>query len=147
MTICSLMTATALLAASPLLAQQAADPGAPRAPLAEDRGYDKPDARTDAINAPNQAALAQANDPAAQPPASTLSTNEANQAQYDRDMQAYRDMVHAHNVAVVRDNIRYERQQRAYADAMRIWRIQTAECQHGNSRACKAPPPDPADFY
>lgn len=68
------------------------------------------------------------------------------QAQYDDDMAAYRAQVEAHQDAIAQDQTRYDRQQRAYADAMRAWRSQVYACKHGRTRACKAPTPDPANF-
>lgn len=94
-----------------------------------------------------QEALAKANDPSKQPPTVTYSTDPASEANYQRDMAAYRALVTARKVAVASDAVRYARQQRAYADAMQAWRVQVDQCQRGNSKACKAPTPDPADFY
>ena len=68
-------------------------------------------------------------------------------AQYEADRAAYRAAVEAHGQAVMRDDIRYDRQQHAYADAMAAWRLQVAECQAGHRKACDAPTPDPASFY
>jgi hypothetical protein len=69
------------------------------------------------------------------------------QAQYDDDMAQYRQQVEAHQIAIARDQAHYDHQQRAYADAMRAWRIQVDACKHGHPRACKAPTPDPAAFW
>ncbi len=69
------------------------------------------------------------------------------QAQYDADRQAYLAALVQHDRAVDRTDARYVRQQRAYADAMAVWRVQVAECKKGRSSACKMPPPSVADYY
>jgi hypothetical protein len=76
-----------------------------------------------------------------------IAGDSALQAQYDRDMAAYRAAVAANARKTMRDQIRYENQQRAYADAMFAWWLQTNACERGHVRACRAPTPDPADFY
>ena len=68
-------------------------------------------------------------------------------AQYDKDMADYRNKVEANARQSMRDEARYRNQQRAYADAMFAWRLQTRACERGHVRACRAPTPDPADFY
>ncbi len=73
--------------------------------------------------------------------------NADSQAQYQQDMEAYRRSLRAHDHAAVRDQVRYDRQQRAYADAMVAWRQQVYACHHGHSRACRAPTPNPANYY
>jgi hypothetical protein len=146
------LAAAALLAfASPAVAQTtpppAADPGAPRTPLEQDRGYDKPSPRTDAINAPNEAARAAANaEVAARPPSRTTMSVEA-QAQYDADLTAYIEALRAQRRIVAADERLYDRRQRAYADAMHAWRVQATDCRAGHRIACDAPSPRPADFF
>ncbi len=78
---------------------------------------------------------------------SAQDTNAANQAQYQADLAAYDTAMQAHSQRVARQDVRYARQKRAYADAMAAWRIQAAACQRGNQKACKAPTPQPSDFY
>ena len=73
--------------------------------------------------------------------------NAENQAQYEADVAAYRDAVKAHAMATMKDDARYARQQRAYADAMAQWRIQVAECKKGSKTACDLPTPAPAAYY
>lgn len=73
--------------------------------------------------------------------------NAANQAQYDADRQAYMDALTAHDAAVDRSDARYVRQRNAYADAMAVWRVQADACKRGHQKACKAPTPNPADYY
>jgi hypothetical protein len=69
------------------------------------------------------------------------------QAQYEADRQAYLDALVQHDRAVNRADARYVRQQRAYADAMAVWRWQVQKCKQGSQRACDLPSPNPADFY
>jgi len=76
-----------------------------------------------------------------------LEGNAEAQAQYANDMASYRQAVEAHARASIRDQARYDNQQRAYADAMFAWRMQVRACERGRVKACKAPTPDPADFY
>ncbi|SRR5258706_1576868 len=74
-------------------------------------------------------------------------TNAEAQAQYAEDMAAYRASLVSHHRTAVADAKLYDRQQRAYADAMAAWRHQVYACKHGSTAACKAPPPDPATFW
>lgn len=69
--------------------------------------------------------------------------NMSRDARYAADMAAYLD---ARHIAAA-DRMRYDRQQRAYADAMAAWRDQVRACRRGYQRACEAPTPDPAAFY
>jgi hypothetical protein len=133
---------------SPAIAQTA-NPAAPTQELAQDRGYDKPTARANAVNAqeaPVTAALNGQSDAAATatPPGAPTP---AAQAQYDVDRQAYLDALMKHDRAVDRTDARYMRQQRAYADAMSVWRVQVQECKKGHQRACELPPPNVSDYY
>ena len=89
-----------------------------------------------------QAAARQQNVEAAQADAAA-----ATQAQYEADMASYRAALRAHHRAVVADARIADRQQRAYADAMAVWRHQVYACKHGDNRACKAPTADPAAFW
>jgi len=108
----------------------------------------------DAINAagaPGTAALnnqvqstTQANNDAN---AATIAQYQESQADYDADRQAYMAALVKHDAAVNRTDVRYVRQQAAYADAMRVWRRQVWACKHGHERACDMPPPNPAAFY
>jgi hypothetical protein len=144
----SLLLAIAAVAAPPAFAQSTNpqdDPGAPREPLPYDRGYDKPQARTDAINAPNEAKRAELNAQAAAQGGPRVTADA--QARYAEDIAAYESAVRAHDAALIRNEVRFQRQQRAFAEAMADWRMQVADCQGGMSAACKAPPPDPADYY
>ena len=73
--------------------------------------------------------------------------NATSESQYAEDMAAYRASVEANQQAVSADQMRYGQQQRAYADAMAAWRDQARACEKGRMKACKAPTPNPADFY
>ncbi|HMI18246.1 MAG TPA: hypothetical protein VK533_01745 [Sphingomonas sp.] len=119
------------------------------------RGYaTTPMPHQDAINAagaPGTAALnnqvsttTQANNDAN---AATIAQYQESQADYDADRQAYMAALVKHDAAVNRTDVRYVRQQAAYADAMRVWRRQVWACKHGHQRACDMPPPNPAAFY
>lgn len=79
--------------------------------------------------------------------AAVQAANNANEAQYEADMAAYRAEVQANRQEIMADQARYERQQRAYADAMAVWREQKAACDRGVLKQCKKPTPNPADFY
>ena len=77
----------------------------------------------------------------------TMAQYQESQAEYDADRQAYMDALVKHDASVNRTDARYVRQQRAYADAMRVWRAQVWACKHGHPRACDMPAPDPSRFY
>jgi hypothetical protein len=132
---------------SPALAQTAADPNAPHRELPYDRGYDKPSARADAVNAKEGPVTDSLNAQANAAASTTATTSASAQAQYDLDRQAYMDALVRHDAAVNRTDVRYARQQRAYADAMAVWRVQVDECKKGHRRACDLPPPNVADYY
>lgn len=100
---------------------------------------------------PNTPGVAAANaDVAAQAEVRTdavATSNAEAQAQYAEDMAAYRASLVTNHRAAVADARLYDRQQRAYADAMAAWRHQVDACKRGNGAACKAPTPNPADFW
>ncbi len=75
--------------------------------------------------------------------AATATANANSGAQYDADLSNYDAAMRAHG----RANAHYDRQKRAYADAMAAWRAQVAACEKGHQVACNAPTPDPANFY
>lgn len=122
------------------------DPGTPRAPLPEDRGYDKPQTRTEAINAPNRGEAAAANAMPSDNSVDAASINADLQAQYDADMAVWIDAMRRRDQRIAADTHTYERQQRAYADAMYVWRMQVRDCARGFRFACDRPTPNPADF-
>lgn len=145
------LVAAAMLAA-PLFAQ-ATDPATGRDVATEAaRGYV-------GVPSPNQAAVDASEKPItsalngqADAAASAQTTNAAalgadQQAQYDVDRAAYVDALVKHDAAVDRTDARYARQQRAYADAMSVWRVQVAECKKGKQKACRMPPPNVSDYY
>jgi hypothetical protein len=149
-----LLAATAI---APTLAQTAAapPPGPDGSAQQEARGYANPPMpNQEAINAGGRAGTASLNNQVASANASVKATNDANaamsaeqQAQYEIDREAYMDALMHHDAAVNRTDVRYARQQRAYADAMFAWRRQVYACKHGHQRACDLPPPDPSRFY
>ncbi|GAO38511.1 hypothetical protein SCH01S_16_00280 [Sphingomonas changbaiensis NBRC 104936] len=155
-----LIAGAALLAlAAPLAAQTAApttpptqpgsheDPGTPRTPLPVDRGYDKPQVRTEAINAPNRGEVAAANSmTSGSSTGSTAAISADLQAQYDADMAAWVDAMRSRDSRIAANARQYDRQQRAYADAMYVWRMQARDCERGYQFACNRPTPNPADF-
>lgn len=155
-----LIAGAALLAlAPPLAAQNAAttspptqpgskeDPGTARTPLPVDRGYDKPQVRTEAINAPNRGEVAAANSMPAGSSTDNAATVQADlQAQYDADRAAWLSDMHKRDSRIAANETRYDRQQRAYADAMYVWRMQVRDCERGIMFACNRPTPNPADF-
>lgn len=96
--------------------------------------------------ASTQAANADSAAQAAQPTAADMSNADA-QAQYQSDLTAYEQSLRASHHEAVRDQVHYEHQRAAYADAMRAWRQQVWACKHGHTGACNAPSPNPADFY
>jgi hypothetical protein len=149
----SLTIGAALLAlAAPLAAQTGAatspptqpgsqdDPGTPRTPLPADRGYDKPQVRTEAINAQARGDVAAAN-------ANTGAAGQADlQVQYDADMASWLDTMSQRDRTIVRNAREHASRQRAYADAMYVWRAQVRDCERGYQFACNRPTPNPADF-
>lgn len=155
-----LIAGAALLAlAAPLAAQTAAqttpptqpgsheDPGTPRTPLPTDRGYDKPQVRTEAINAPNRDDVAAANSmTSGSSTGSTAAVSADLQAQYDADMASWVDTMRSRDSRIAANARQYDRQQRAYADAMYVWRMQARDCERGYQFACNRPTPNPADF-
>ncbi len=126
-------------------------PDAPRTPLDHDRGYDKPSARTEAINASSRDQVAAANneikDATASQPTAVVGVAPADQARHDADMAEYRAALRAHSATMADDAAFAARQERAYADAMTAWRIQAVDCRRGVAAACRAPTPRPVDFW
>jgi hypothetical protein len=156
-----LIAGAALLAlAAPLAAQNAPptnpptqpgtkeDPGTPRTPLPTDRGYDKPQVRTEAINNPNRDDVAEANSmTSGSSSAGAAAAISADlQAQYNADMAAWLDAMRTRDSRIAANASQYDRQQRAYADAMYVWRMQVRDCERGFEFACNRPTPNPADY-
>jgi hypothetical protein len=150
----------ALLAlAAPLAAQNAApttpptepgsrnDPGTPRTPLPTDRGYDKPQVRTEAINAPNRDDVAAANANVTSGSSVSAAAIQADlQAQYNADMASWMSAMRTRGAINAANQAEYDRRQRAYADAMYVWRMQVRDCERGFQFACNRPTPNPADY-
>ncbi len=145
--------------AAPLAAQTAAttspptqpgsqdDPGTPRTPLPTDRGYDKPQVRTEAINAQTRDDVARANSTANITSGSSANAVQADlQAQYDADMASWLTAMNERDKSIVRNARTHAAQQRAYADAMYVWRMQVRDCERGIQFACNRPTPNPGDF-
>jgi hypothetical protein len=87
---------------------------------------------------------------AAQADARTLSVAEINQdraAAMTADRAAYRAAVMAHAATLIDNQVRYEQQEAAYADAMWAWRQQVRACKRGNSRVCNQPVPSYDAYY
>lgn len=156
-----LIAGAALMAlAAPLAAQSAAtspptqpgskdDPGTPRAPLPVDRGFDKPQVRTEAINAQTRDDVARANSTANGTSGSSVSAAAVQadlQAQYNTDMASWLESMRSRDAKIAANAAQYDRQQRAYADAMYVWRMQARDCQLGFTFACNRPTPNPADY-
>lgn len=80
--------------------------------------------------------------------ASSQMANAQNQSQYAVDRNAYDKAIEAHGRQVERQDAHYMHQQQAYAEAMATWRANKYACEKkGHVDACRAPTPDPADFY
>lgn len=149
------LSAALLALAAPLAAQTTNpptqpgsqdDPGTPRAPLANDRGYDKPQARTEAINAPARNDVARANSDTSGSSVSAAAVQADLQAQYDADMGSWITAMNERDRSIVRNARTHAAQQRAYADAMYVWRMQVRDCERGYQFACNRPTPNPGDF-
>ena len=123
------------------------DPGTPRTPLPNDRGYDKPQVRTEAINAQTRDDVARANSTGTSGSSVSASAIQADlQRQYDTDMAAWMSAMRSRDARIAADAAQYDRQQRAYADAMYVWRMQVRDCERGFQFACNRPTPNPADY-
>lgn len=146
-----LSVVVAIASAAPLLAQSGEGTG--RTPQQEyQRGYAATpmpgQAAVDAQSHPAVAALnGQAAASQAQEQNAAAAQADVNRAQYDADRAAYMDALVRHDAAVDRTDMRWRRQQNAYADAMAAWRGQVAACKAGHRRACDMPAPNPADYY
>ena len=66
--------------------------------------------------------------------------------QYELDLAAYAAWVLERDATVDINNAQYKARQRAYADAMRQWRMQKAQCDRGVMSACNKPTPKPSDY-
>lgn len=139
------MMFAAAFAAAPLLAQ-AGDTN-PSREAAQDRGVDIDTPKHAAVDAQEAPVTRELNAVAGQQAAGDVIAGEVDQKHYRQDMAAFHDALMANKAEAMRDEARFERQQRAYADAMAQWRLQVAACDKGRTRACKLPTPNPADYY
>lgn len=119
---------TAMIAAAPLIAQSA---DSPKNVAADAREMPQTAALNTQVSGNNAAIDAQ---------------NAANQAQYDSDREAYAAAMREHHRDVLATDDTFVRQQVAYADAMRDYRVQVAACKRGHQRACDLPAPDPRNY-
>lgn len=76
----------------------------------------------------------------------TRAQNDANQAQYQADLNAYEQAVREHHREVLSTDATYIRQRQAYALAMRDWRAQVEQCRKGYQEVCDLPAPDPMKY-
>ena len=150
----SALICAALAVTTPAMAQ-VPNPD-PARELPQDRGYDVDTPKHRAVDAQEQPvtqalnAQAGAAASAASAQADAVNTADADaeaQAHYQADLDSYRAAVDAHARTAMRDQDRFARQQHAYAEAMRAWRMQTYACEKGHLKACKLPTPNPADYY
>lgn len=109
------------------------------------QAYD-PNSAQPAPASPNPGTV-QANDQVQQAVDAREAANQEGQTQYDADRASYLQALAQHDRAVDRTDARYARQQRAYADAMAVWRWQVRRCKEGHERACELPPPNVSAFY
>lgn len=104
-------------------------------------------AQTPAPNTSSPAAVAEANRDAAAHAQHQTNMNATEVARYEEDRAAYIAALRTHRREAALDARIYDRQQRAYADAMYAWRVQVEDCRRGRRAACNAPTPDPANFW
>lgn len=141
----TLFYAAAMFAAVPAVAQVPNPDPSPEAPV--DRGYDKVTPKSEAVDAQEAPVTRALNNSADQAATVNAIGGEIDQQQYRDDLAAYHDAVMANRADAMKDDARFGRQQRAYADAMAQWRAQTTACNKGKLKACKLPTPNPADYY
>jgi hypothetical protein len=135
-----------MLAAAAALPAQVPNPS-PTAEAKQDRGYDKDTPKHDAVDAQEAPRTRELNATSALGAEVKQEVGEADRAAYEADLAAYHDEIMANRADAMRDSARFNRQQRAYADAMAQWRAQTIACEKGKLKACKLPTPRPADYY
>jgi hypothetical protein len=142
----SLLVPAALLAAATMLPAQVPNP-TPTPEAAQDRGYDKDTAKHEAVDAQEAPRTRELNATSALGAEVKQEATVEDQAAYQADLSAYHAEIMANRADAMRDSTRFNRQQRAYADAMAQWRTQTIACEKGTLKACKLPTPRPADYY
>jgi hypothetical protein len=143
--LCKALAGALALAACPLAAQVPNPSLTPELP--QDRGYDKDTGKHEAVDAQEAPVTRDLNNVAEQQAAGSTIAGEVDQEQYRTDLEAYHAAVMANRADAMRDEVRFERQQRAYADAMAQWRYQVRQCEKGSIKSCKLPTPNPADYY
>lgn len=136
----------AALVAAPLAAQTSPADG-PGTPLPYDLGRDNDSPRSNAGALESRPGVIAANREALAQSRASGATIAGDQARYDADVAAYRAALRANARTAAADAAVQARNERAYALAMEDWRAQVRACDHGNSRACKAPAPDPASYW
>jgi hypothetical protein len=94
-----------------------------------------------------QPGVANANNAAAVRARQQNNMNANDNARYQEDRAAYLTALRRRNRHAAVDAHIQDRRERAYADAMYAWRVQVADCRRGKQSACKAPTPDPANFW
>ena len=119
----------------------------PTPEAAQDRGYDKSDAKHAAVDAEEGPRTRDLNATSALGAQVKEEVSEADQTAYQADLSAYHDEVMANRADAMNDMARFSRQQSAYAEAMKQWRVQSAACAKGKMPACRLPTPRPADYY
>ena len=137
MKLLTLIAATTMVAAAPLMAQTSY-PGTD-SPTKTDPAH----VAADAAEKPQTQSL---NNEVDSNIAHTEVANAANQAQYYADKAAYIAAMREHRRDVAITDDVFIRQQAAYAQAMADWRVQTAACKRGHQRACDLPSPDPMNY-
>lgn len=141
-----LLLAGAALLAAPLAAQTSPADG-PGTPLPYDLGHDNDSARSNAGALASRPGTAAANREALASTAEGGAAVASEQARYATDLANYRAALRANQRTMNRDAAIEARQERAYAMAMEDWRAQVDACDRGKSRACRAPAPNPADYW
>jgi len=143
----TLFIAAAAALAVPVAAQQASPADGPGTPLPYDLGRDNDSARSNAGALESRPGVAAANREALAQTAEGGAVLAADQARYATDMANYRAALRANRRVANLDAAIEARQERAYAMAMADWRAQVDACDRGRTRACKAPAPNPADYW
>jgi hypothetical protein len=132
--------------AVPTVAQTppAQQPTNPAKELPYDRGYDVQTPKHDAVDAVEKPETEKLNQSAE---AVDTAVTRQNEKQYALDQTAYRAAVAARREKMQMDEVTFQRQSSAYADAMAAWRVQVRACEEGKKAVCEMPAPRPQDFY
>ena len=146
MRIPALFAGAVLLLITGTAVAQTVHPDAPHTPLPYDRGGDTDTPRTRVIDDAERSAVEAANRAALNETRDQGGRIADNEAQYARDVAAYRAALRGRAHVIAADAAFQARQERAYADAMADWRVQVSDCRRGIRAACAAPTPDPVDY-